>query len=339
MPANDAGTRKLERWPELPLASWSETASTLHMWTQVVGKVRLALAPHINHWWQVPLHVTARGLSTSAMPYHDRLLEMEFDFLDHNLAIRDSSHTTRYVPLYPRSVADFYREVMAVLQSMSIDVAIWPKPVEIPDPIPFADDVVHASYDPEAVARFHRILMSVDSVFTQFRGGFLGKASPSHFFWGSFDLAVTRFCGRRAPEREGADSITREAYSHECSSAGFWPGSGALPDPAFYSYTAPEPPGYAQYSVRPAAAYYHPELREFVLMYDDVRSAWSPEETLREFLQSTYEAGANLAKWDRPALELSRAGTENINGEMHTPESDPGHEHGDTRMRGLQENG
>lgn len=194
------------------------------MWTQIVGKIRLALSPHLNHWWQVPLYVSTRGLSISVIPYQDRPFEMEFDFLDHTRAIRQSNGTTKYVPLYARRVADFYRELMAVLHAIAIDVKIWPKPVEIPDPIPFPDDTVHASYDPEAVSKFHRILMSVDAVFKEFRGAFLGKGSPVHFFWGSFDLAVTRFSGRRAPEREDADSVTREAYSHECSSAGFWPG-------------------------------------------------------------------------------------------------------------------
>jgi hypothetical protein len=291
-------------WPPLPLASWSATASTLHMWTQIVGKVRLALSPHMNHWWQVPLYVSARGLSTSVMPYGDRLFEMEFDFQDHNLAIRESNRATKYVPLYPRTVADFYRELMGVLHALSIDVKIWPKPVEISDPIPFIDDTVHASYDSEAVSKFHRILMSVDAVFKRFRGGFLGKASPVHFFWGSFDLAVTRFSGRRAPEREGADSITQEAYSHECSSAGFWLGGGGpVIDAAFYSYSAPEPQGYSQYPIHPAQAFYHPEMKEFILMYEDVRNASSPELALLEFLQSTYEAAASLGKWDRASLE------------------------------------
>jgi hypothetical protein len=234
------------------------------------------------------------------------VFEMEFDFVDHSLAIRETNQATKYVPLYARPVADFYRELMAVLHALSIDVKIWPTPVEILDPIPFPDDTIHASYDPEAVRKFHRILMSVDAVLKEFRGGFMGKVSPVHFFWGSFDLAVTRFSGRRAPEREGADAITREAYSHECSSAGFWPGStGPVTDPAFYSYAAPEPEGYSQYPVRPADAFYHPELKEFVLMYDDVRKASSPEWALREFLESTYEAAAILGNWDRAALDAA----------------------------------
>lgn len=305
MSAAGSAIEHVSIWPPLPLASWSATASTLHMWTQIVGKIRLALSPHVNHWWQVPLYVSARGLSTSVIPYRDRVFEIEFDFLDHNLVIRESNRTTKYVALYARPVADFYRELMEVLHAISIDVKIWPRPVEIPDPVPFPDDTIHASYDPEAAGKFHRILMSVDAVFKEFRGGFLGKTSPVHFFWGSFDLAVTRFSGRRAPEREGADAITREAYSHECSSAGFWPGSsgGPVRDAAFYSYAAPEPRDCPKYPVRPEAAFYQPELKEFILMYEDVRKASSPERVLLEFLQSTYEAAAILGNWDRTALE------------------------------------
>jgi hypothetical protein len=311
-------------WPELPLAAWADTAATLHMWTQIAGKIRLALSPHVNHWWEVPLYVSARGLSTSAIPHRDRLFELEFDFLSHNLAIRDSSGAARYVPLYARSVADFYRELMAVLHAMSIDVAIWPKPVEIPDPIPFAQDEAHASYDPDAVRRFHRILMSVHTVLTEFRSGFIGKVSPVHFFWGSFDMAVTRFSGRRAPEREGADAITREAYSHECSSAGFWPGGGLVTDAAFYSYAAPEPPGYSQYPVHPGQAFYHPELKEFVLLYDDVRKASSPAALLLEFLQSTYDAAATLGQWDRASLERPATVRSNVDaGKISTTGHNP----------------
>jgi hypothetical protein len=294
-------------WPSLPLASWSDTAATLHMWMQIVGKVGLALSPSVNHWWQVPLYVSAHGLTTTTMPYRDRSVQMEFDFLDHKLVIRDSEGQFKMVQLYARSVADFYREFTGALKSLAIDVKIWPKPVEVPDPIPFPEDNTHASYDPVPVRKFHRILLSTDAVFKDFRGGFLGKASPSHFFWGSFDLAVTRFSGRRAPERAGADAVTREAYSHECSSAGFWPGSGALQDPAFYAYAAPEPPGYSGYPARPPQAYYHPEMREFILMYDDVRKADSPEGALHEFLQSTYVAAATLGKWDRASLERPAA--------------------------------
>ena len=290
-------------WPPLPLAEWESTRATLHMWTQIVGKVRLALSPLVNHWWQVPLYVSARGLTTSAIPYGDSVFEIEFDFGGQNLAIRKSGQATTFVRLYPRSVADFYPEVMAALHAIGIEVKIWPTPVEIPNPIPFPDDREHASYDPEYVNSFHRILLQADTILKEFRGRFIGKASPVHFFWGSFDLAATRFSGRRAPERVGADPITREAYSHECSSAGFWPGGGEVTGPAFYSYAAPEPTGYAACSVLPPAAFYHTGLREFILMYDDVRNAAAPRTALLDFFQSTYEGAANLGNWDRANLE------------------------------------
>jgi hypothetical protein len=290
-------------WPSLPLEEWEATRATLHMWTQIIGKVRLALSPHVNHWWEVPLYVNARGMTTSSIPYGDRVFEIEFDFIDHNLAIRGSDRATKFVPLYARSVADFYSETMAVLRAIGIDVKIWTKPCELADPIPFPDDHQHASYDGEYVNRFHRILLQADSIFKEFRSRFVGKVSPVHFFWGSFDLAVTRFSGRRAPERPGADVITREAYSHECSSAGFWPGGGDITGPAFYSYAAPAPEGYAAAAVRPPAAGYHSGVGEFLLMYDHVKQAAQPKATLLEFLQSTYEAAAVLGKWDRGALE------------------------------------
>jgi len=294
---------KPESWPALPLEAWQDTRDTLHMWTQIVGKVRLALSPLINHWWQVPLYVTARGLTTSAIPYRDGIFEVEFDFLSHNLIIRTREGLSRSIPLAPRSVADFYKEFMAALRSLGIDVKIWRMPVEIPNPIAFDQDVQHASYDPEYASRFWRILVLVDTIFQEFRSGFIGKNSPVHFFWGSFDLAVTRFSGRRAPKREGADSITREAYSHEVISAGFWPGGGDMKGAAFYAYAAPEPAGYAQAAVQPGKAFYHPQMKEFFLMYDDVRLDPSPRSALLAFLQSTYDAGANLAKWDRAELE------------------------------------
>ncbi len=293
----------LAPWPPLPLAAWEGTRATLHMWTQVVGKVRLALSPYVNHWWQVPLYVSARGLTTSAIPYGDSAFEMEFDFADGHLAIWKTGQASTFVRLYPRSVADFYHEVMAALGGIGIEVKIWPVPVEIANPIPFPDDREHASYDAEYVGRFHRILLQVDSLLKEFRGRFIGKASPVHFFWGSFDLAVTRFSGRRAPERVGADPITREAYSHECSSAGFWPGGGGVTEAAFYSYAAPEPEGYASYSVSPAAAFYHTGMREFILMYDDMRISASPRDDLLKFLQSSYDGAADLGKWDRMNLE------------------------------------
>jgi hypothetical protein len=289
-------------WPALPLSSWNDTRATLHMWTQMVGKVRLALTPRINHWWNVPLYVTPRGLTTSRMPYGDRAFELRFDFIDHELVLQSSDGSRKALPLGPRSVAEFYKLFMDMLHSEGFDVKIWKMPVEIPNPIPFDRDQTHASYDPESVRKFWRILLSIEQVLEEFRARFLGKSSPVHFFWGSFDLAVTRFSGRPAPERPGADSITREAYSHEVSSVGYWPGSGST-DAAFYSYAAPEPPNFKNARVRPSAARYDAQLNEFILMYDDVRNAPSPSAALLDFCQSTYEAAANLAAWDRKALE------------------------------------
>jgi Family of unknown function (DUF5996) len=292
-----------EDWPELPLAAWRDTYATLHMWSQIVGKVRLALSPRINHWWEVPLYVSAAGLTTSAIPYPGGIFEIEFDFIHHQLAIKTNHGTAATLELRARSVADFYREFMAALGGLGIAVKIWRMPVEIANPIAFDEDTQHASYDAEYANRFWRILASSEKIFVEFRARFIGKASPVHFFWGSFDLAATRFSGRRAPERPGADAITREAYSHEVSSAGFWPGGGDLKGAAFYAYAAPEPAGFAQAPARPEQAYYHPQLKEFLLMYDDVRTSPSPRAALLEFLQSTYEAAANLAKWDRKELE------------------------------------
>jgi hypothetical protein len=277
------------------------------MWTQIVGKVRLKLTPLVNHWWNVPLYVSARGLTTSRIPYGERSFEVWFDFVRHQLGLETSEGTMKTLPLARRSVADFYREFMSMLDSVGINVEIWRMPVEIPDPIPFDQDRLHASYDPEAVEKFWRILLSVDSVLNQFRSEFIGKSSPVHFFWGSFDLAVARFSGRRAPERTGADTITREAYSHEVSSTGFWPGGGAIQDAAFYSYTSPEPKGFKTAQVRPGAAFYDQQLGEFLLTYEDVRKAKSPSATLLDFCESTYEAGATLGEWDRNSLER-RAG-------------------------------
>jgi len=293
--------------PALPLDSWKETLATLHMWTQVVGKVRLELCPLVNHWWNVPFYLTAWGMTTSAMPYErgtiPGTIEVRFDFIDHKLLLETSDGRTAAIALAPQSVAEFYKKFMTALADLGVTVKIWTTPCEIPDPTPFEKDNLHTAYDPEAVHKFWRILVWVDQIFKEFRAGFLGKVSPVHFFWGSFDLAVTRFSGRRAPERPGADSITREAYSHEASSAGFWPGGGDIKGPAFYSYAAPEPAGFAQRRVLPAAAFYHPQLKEFLLMYDDVRTAASPKTTLMEFLQSTYEAAAESGKWDRRTLE------------------------------------
>ena len=294
-------------WPDLPLAAWKPTCETLHMWTQIVGKVRLAFAPPMNHWWQVPLYVSSRGLTTSPIPYKKGIFEVEFDFLTHELVIQTNDGRNKRLPLRPLSVADFYAEFMASLRSLGIDVKIWTTPVEIPNPIPFERDTEHASYDREYVTRFWKTLVLCDEIFKEFRCGFVGKASPVHVFWGSFDLALTRFSGRRAPPRPDADPITREAYSHEVISAGFWPGSGDIKDAAFYAYAAPEPEGFGQAQVRPAGAFYHSQLREFLLMYDDVRKAPSPSTALLDFLQSTYEAGANLAKWNRAELERHAA--------------------------------
>jgi len=289
--------------PALPLDSWKDTLATLHMWTQVVGKVRLKLCPLVNHFWNVSFYVTARGMTTSAMPYERGTIEVRFDFIEHKLLLETSDGRVFTIALKPQSVAEFYQKFMSALAELGITVKIWTTPSEIPDPTPFEQDHLHAAYDPEAAHKFWRILVWVDQILKEFRAGFLGKVSPVQFFWGSFDLAVTRFSGRRAPERPGADSITREAYSHEVSSAGFWPGGGDIQGPAFYSYAAPEPPGFSERRILPQAAFYHPQLKEFLLMYDDVRTADSPETTLLEFLQSAYEAAAELANWDRRALE------------------------------------
>ena len=290
-------------WPEFPLDAWQDTYATLHMWTQIVGKVRLALSPLVNHWWEVPLYVNARGLTTSAIPYGDGIFEIQFDFIEHKLGIQASWGPSKSFALKPQTVADFYSEFISALRSLGIEVKIWTMPCEVPNPVPFERDTQHAAYDPELAHRFWQILILCDSVFQEFRSRFIGKDSPVHFFWGSFDLCVTRFSGRRAPERPGADSITREAYSHEVISAGFWPGGGEIKGPAFYTYAAPEPAGFAEQPVQPAAAFYHPQLHEFLLMYDDVRQSAVPRQALLSFLQSTYEAGASLARWDRKELE------------------------------------
>ena len=292
-----------EAWPELPLANWQETYYNLHMWTQIVGKVRLELTENTNHWWNVPLYVSARGLTTSPIPYANFVFEIQFDFISHELLIDRSDGVSKKLALVPRTVAEFYAEFMATLRSLGIEVTIYPKPVEVANPIPFAEDRLYRAYDRDAAQRFWHILVSCDAVFKQFRARFLGKNSPVQFFWGSFDLAVTRFSGRRAPERPGADPITQEAYSHEVISAGWWPGGSGVDGPAFYCYAAPEPVGLDKQKVLPEAAFYHPELKEFILMYDQVREANSPERMLLEFLQSTYEAAATLARWNREELE------------------------------------
>ena len=292
-----------ECWPSLPLASWQDTCATLHMWTQIVGKVRLELTPLVNHWWNVPLYVSTRGLTTSRIPYGQRAFEIWFDFIRHELMLETSDGVLKFMPLGPKSVADFYREFLAMLRSAGIEVKIWHMPVEIPDPIPFDQDQVHRSYDPVAVEKFWRILLSVDAVFGKFRAGFIGKNSPVHFFWGSFDLAVTRFSGRPAPERPGADAVTREAYSQEVISFGFWPGNGGYGQAAFYAYAAPEPEGFGRAKVQPAAAFYGDQMKEFFLNYDDVRKAESPRKAILDFMGSVYKAGS--VKWDHAALERS----------------------------------
>jgi hypothetical protein len=292
-------------WPALPWDEWKDTADTLHMWTQIVGHTRLALAAPLNHWWHVTLYVTPRGLTTSSIPYSNESFDVEFDFIDHRLVIRLSSGPVKVLALRAQSVAAFYREYMDALASLGIQVEIHSSPDEVADPIPFAEDTVHASYDPDAAHRFWRILMQSAEVFKQFQSNWLGKSSPVHFFWGSFDLAVTRFSGHRAPERPGADAITREAYSHEVISFGFWPGNGGYGKPAYYAYAAPEPEGLGKAAVRPAAAFYSDERKEFFLNYDDMRASSSPSEAILAFMESTYEAAANLAPqhWDRAALE------------------------------------
>jgi hypothetical protein len=290
-------------WPELAWEKWAATADTLHMWTQMVGKTRLALTPLQNHWWNVPLYVTARGLGTSAMDYGDDVLDIEFDFVAHTLHMRMGSGRERVMQLKPRTVADFYAEYMGCLESLGVSVKIDPMPCELAKPIRFDLDTEHASYDPEYAQRFWRVLAGTEKVFRRFGTGFLGKVSPVHFFWGSFDLAVTRFSGRPAPPRPGADSIQREAYSHEVISAGFWPGNGGYGRPAFYCYAAPVPEGLAEAGIKPAEAGWDKALGEFVFPYDAMRAAASPEGALMEFLVSAYGAGADAAKWDRSALE------------------------------------
>jgi hypothetical protein len=295
-------------WPELPYAAWKDTCSTLQLWTQVVGKVRLALTPWLNHSWHVTLYVTARGLGTPPIAVGGRDLAIEFDFIDHVLWLRTSDGHTRQVMLRSVSVAEFYADVMLALSELGVAVRINEMPNEIPGAVRFSEDRIHASYDPDFANRFFRVLLRSRDVLAHFRTAFLGKVSPVHFFWGSFDLAVTRFSGRKAPPHPGGvpnlpDAVAREAYSHEVSSAGFWPGGGPIDYPAFYSYAYPGPEGFAAAKVRPDAAFWSKDLGEFILPYDAVRKAADPDATLMAFLQSTYDAAADLAKWDRAALE------------------------------------
>ena len=289
-------------WPALPYDAWKDTYATLHMWTQVVGKITLGHAPPLNHSWGIALHVTPRGLTTPVLAYPGRSFSLAFDFLDHQLVVETSDGLRRSLPLTPRSVADFYRELVATLADLQLPVRIWTTPVEVPDPIPFEQDTLHHSYDPEYVGRWWRIVTNVHRVFESERCSFLGKCSPVHFFWGAFDLAVTRFSGRRAPAREGP-AFMRDAYSHEVISHGFWPGGEPLSEPAFYAYAVPEPQGLKTAPVRPEQAYYHAALGEFVLPYDAVRTAAAPEAALAAFVESTYGQAATLGGWDRAALE------------------------------------
>jgi hypothetical protein len=300
--------RREDAWPDLPLEAWSDTTATLHLWMQIVGKVRLAQSPWVNHSWHVTLYVTPRGLSTSPIPYGGRAFEIVFDFIAHQLTIETSDGGTARMPLQPQSVAAFYRRLMSELDALAIHVRINRTPNEVAEAIPFDQDETHAAYDREYANRFWRVLVQADRVFKQFRARFIGKCSPVHFFWGAPDLAVTRFSGRTAPEHPGGvphlpDRVAREAYSHEVSSCGFWWGGGPIPHAAFYAYAYPEPEGFSRAAVEPAAAFYSNDLREFILPYDAVRQADSPDDTLLQFLQSTYEAAADLARWDRPALE------------------------------------
>ncbi len=299
---------RMDQWPDLPFADWADTCATLHLWTQVVGKIRLAHAPLINHWWQVPLYVSSRGLTTSAMPYGARSFQIDFDFIDHHLIIQTSDGATDTMALTPRTVADFYAEVMNRLRVLGLETHIWTMPVEIPDAIPFDQDQDHRSYDADFAQRFWRSLVQADRLCTQFRSRFLGKVSPVHFFWGSFDLAVSRFSGSLAPPLTSNSPnlgawVMQEAYSHAVISAGFWPGNGGFGKAAFYSYAYPEPSGFADTATNLNGAYYDQDLGQFILPYDAVRQASSPNNLVMDFLQSTYSAAADLAHWDRSALE------------------------------------
>lgn len=289
-------------WPSLPYDEWKDTYSTLHMWMQVAGKVALAQAPPVNHSWAVALHLTPRGLSTQLLPHGARAFTIEFDFVEHQLVVHVCDGPRGLLPLASQPVAAFYRRVMDLLQEMRLPVRIWPMPVEIPDPIRFEQDTVHDTYEPEHANRFWQILTRIAPIFNERRASFVGKTSPVHFFWGSLDLAVTRFSGRPAPPRDGP-AFMREAYSHEVISHGFWPGSGPVLEPAFYAYAVPEPAGLRDAAVQPAGSYYHREMGEFILPYEAVRTSADPAAALRQFIDSTYDRAATLARWDRAALE------------------------------------
>ncbi len=312
--------RPLDPWPPLRLADWKPTCETLHRYAQVLGKIRLALTPPLNHWWHVPLYVSARGLTTSRIPYREGAFELALDLVRHDLVVTTSAGDDKRVPLLPRSVAAFHAELLRVLDAVGIEVHVWPMPVEIPDPIPFDQDEVHRSYDPDAASRFFRVLASTAAALDAFAGRFVGKQSRVHFFWGSFDLALTRFSGRRAPPRPGADRITAEAYSHEVWSAGFWPGTDGVSDAAFYAYAAPEPPGFRDAPIPPPGRW-HPQLSEFVLPYEEARASDSPRDELLAFCEATYEEAADLAGWECDALEREpRASRPGPGARAHPPE-------------------
>ena len=299
----------IDSWPELPLREWKDTLATLHMWTQIVGKIRLKQSPFENQWWNTPFYVTPRGLTTSAMPYNEQLFQITFDFIDHVLIIETTDGSTKKFGLQPRSVAEFYKETMAALESLKMPVTIWTTPVEVPEPIPFEEDQKHAVYDPEYAQRCWRILVQASRVLTKFRSRFTGKVSPVHFFWGAFDMAVTRFSGRPAPLHPGVPNcglfVMQEAYSHEVSSCGFWPGGGQVDEPVFYAYAYPEPKGFKDYPIQPSEAFYHKDISEFLLPYEVVRSSNSHDQVLLDFLQSTYDAAATCANWDQTCIGTS----------------------------------
>ena len=310
-----------ETWPALPFSEWKETAKTLHMWTQIVGKVRLALTPWTNHSWHVTLYVAARGLTTSPIPFGSRIFEIRFDFVSHELRVIGSDGGLKVIPLVPQTVAQFYRAVMSALGDLGIEAHFSTTPNEVDPAIPFEENETDAAYDPEYANRFWRVLLQADRVFKEFRSDFSGKCSPVHFFWGSFDLAVTRFSGRRAPQHPGGvphlpDAVTREAYSHEVSSLGFWPGNETMPDPVFYSYAYPAPDGFSEAKVRPAFASYNAQLKEFVLPYEEMRASESPDAALLDFARSTYDAASTLGDWDRAALTEAKP---HLHSRLHRP--------------------
>jgi len=307
MPTEPDGMRDSEVWPTLPQSAWSDTCATLQLWLQMVGKVRMALVPAINHTWNVTLYPTIRGLTTLPMAHGTRMVQIDFDFVEHKLVVETSDGGRETIAFAPMTVAEFYRRLMAALEGLDALCNVWPVPCEVAEPIPFAEDEVHRAYDPVYAQRFWRVLLQTMRVFTVFRARFIGKVSPIHLFWGAMDLACTRFSGRTAPEHPSMpglpDRVTRDAYSHEVSSCGFWPGAPGI-EPFFYSYSYPEPPGYREYAIGPAQARFDKNFGEFIFPYEAMRQSADPDDALLQFLQSTYEATANCAKWDRSALEV-----------------------------------